>query len=109
MKGSSTITASFPAGPGGLPNLEFEDEDSGDGDEGETQLMSTIHSQPTVIKTIPFGSTLASRSLRVRLIRGGMVKLALPSGEEVGIDRLPPWERKELMEHVYWAQEVGAL
>jgi len=60
------------------------------------------------LKDIPFGSTAAQRPLRVQIVKGS-VSLTLPSGSPLQVDRLPPWERKELLQHIEFALATGSL
>ncbi len=60
-------------------------------------------------KTIPFGSTLSERPLRVRYDRKGTVVLTTSQGVEVDMKELPEWELLELFRHIQFASDQGAL
>lgn len=79
--------------------------DNPDPDEPEPEL-TTIY-KPTG-KTIPFGSTLTQRPLRVSLSHGA-VKLERLDGVPVNLGHMPGWEQDELMAHVEHALKTGAL
>lgn len=108
MKGSSTIRTDFPATPESLRGIQLEPDD-------EEEELTTVLSSKTVLatagtdaKTIPFGSTLATKPLRVRLERGAVL-LMMPDGRPVGVEHLPKWEQQELFRHVADARLSGRL
>lgn len=60
-------------------------------------------------KTIPFGSTLSARPLRVRYDLAGKVQMTAVDGAAVPMEQLPDWERRELFRHLRFMSSLGAL
>lgn len=66
---------------------------------------TTVLSTP---KTIPFGSTLSPKPLRVWLT-GEYIRATYANGISVDLSRLPKWEWHELVRHLQFACETGVL
>ncbi len=103
MKGSTTITAFFPTGLGDLKDITLEDEDDTD-----PETPTRVSVPRSAMKTIPFGSTLDRKPLRVGFSCGAVLLLT-PDGHPIGINHLPKWEARELFKHVESALEAGSL
>ena len=102
MKGSSTIKTSFPGAA--LSTDPFEEEELDP--EPEERLAVT---QRPGLKTVPFGSTLSPRPLRVRYDDNGKVLLTTGVGTSILLSQLPEWEQRELFRHLRFAADVGTL
>lgn len=76
----------------------------------DPEELTTVAPAPTTRggKSIPFGSTLASQCVRVRLNRGA-VNVTMPSGVPVALTEFPDWEVVEILRYVEWALEVRML
>ncbi len=105
MKGSSTIT-NFPAGS--FLTEPFEEDSEGEPEDDFTTVLP-VTVRPAHQKSIPFGTTLSERPLRVQYGPLGEVVLTTRTGGRVPLTLLPDWEQKELSRHLRFAVQNGAL
>jgi hypothetical protein len=99
MERSSTITASFPVGA-----LRRIGEDVEPEEEEERTVVAKRFG-----RSVPFGSTLSAKPLRVRYDHTGKVQMTLAEGGELSMEQLPDWERRELFRHLRFMSDIGAL